>query len=146
VWIVFGARVPESRYMVLQIFLIGLDRVKVSTNRDVCPSVTLGGQNCNFSRYPRENLFNSVPDNDARMLALCKLRLAEKRMTEATYKPTLRPETSLSDLERALSGDFVSIQDMDLSCPLDLTPLNNKFLVLLAQESKTLGYGVGLRK
>jgi hypothetical protein len=48
-------------------------------------------------------------------------------MTEATYKPTLRSETSLSDLERALSGDFVSVQDMALSCRLDLTPLNNKF-------------------
>jgi hypothetical protein len=44
-------------------------------------------------------------------------------MTKATYKPTLRPETSLSDLERALSGDFVSIQDMALRCRLDLTPL-----------------------
>jgi hypothetical protein len=48
-------------------------------------------------------------------------------MTEATYKPTLRPETSLSDLERALLGDFVSVQDMALSCRLDLTPLNNNF-------------------
>jgi len=28
-------------------------------------------------------------------------------MTKATYKPTLRLETSLSDLERALSGDFI---------------------------------------
>jgi hypothetical protein len=48
-------------------------------------------------------------------------------MTEATYKPTLRPETSLSDLERALSGDFVSVQDMALNYRLDLTPLNNIF-------------------
>jgi hypothetical protein len=46
-------------------------------------------------------------------------------MTEATYKPTLRPKTSLLDLERALSGDFVSIQDMALNYGLDLTPLNN---------------------
>jgi hypothetical protein len=67
-------------------------------------------------------------------------------MTEETYKPNLKPETSLLDLERALSGEFVSIQDMALSCRLDLTPLNNRFLVILAQESKTLGYGVGLRK
>jgi hypothetical protein len=112
---------------VLLVFLTGVARVKVSANIDVCPSVTLRGQNYNFSHSPRENLFNSIPDNDARMLALCKLRSAEKRMTEATYKPTLRPETSLSDLERALSGDFVSVQDMALSCRLDLTPLNNNF-------------------
>jgi hypothetical protein len=44
-------------------------------------------------------------------------------MTEATYKPTLRPETSLSNLERALSGDFISVQDMALSYQLDLTLL-----------------------
>jgi hypothetical protein len=44
-------------------------------------------------------------------------------MIEATYKPTLRPETSLSDLERALSRDFVSLQDMALSYRLDLTLL-----------------------
>jgi hypothetical protein len=46
-------------------------------------------------------------------------------MTEATYKPTLRPETSLSDLERALSRDFVSVQDITLNSRLDLIPLNN---------------------
>jgi hypothetical protein len=46
-------------------------------------------------------------------------------MTKATYKPTLRPKTSLSDLERALSGDFISVQDINLNFGLDLTPLNN---------------------
>jgi hypothetical protein len=46
-------------------------------------------------------------------------------MTEETYKLTLRPENSLSELERDLSGDFVSVQDMPLSCRLDLTPLND---------------------
>jgi hypothetical protein len=61
-------------------------------------------------------------------------------MKKATYKPTLRPENSLSDLERALEREFVSIQDMDLSYRLDLTPLNNNFLALLAQESKALEY------
>jgi hypothetical protein len=80
------------------------------------------------------------------MLALYKLHLAKKRMIEATYKQTLRPKNILSDLDRALSGDFVSIWDMTLSCRLYLTHLNNKFLVILVQESKTLGYGVGLRK
>jgi hypothetical protein len=89
---------------------------------------------------------NRVAKGRRAVLTLCKLHLAEKRMTEETYKPTLRPGTSLSDLERALLGDFVSIQDMALGCQLDLTPLNDNFLVLLAQESKTLGYGVGLRK
>jgi hypothetical protein len=48
-------------------------------------------------------------------------------MKEETYKPTLRSETNLSDLERALLGDFVSVEDMDLNCQLDSTPLNNKF-------------------
>jgi hypothetical protein len=37
------------------------------------------------------------------MLALCKFIWLRKQMTEVTYRPTLRPETSLSDLERALS-------------------------------------------
>jgi hypothetical protein len=41
-------------------------------------------------------------------------------MTEVTYKPTLRSETSLSDVERALLGDFVSVQDIALSYRLDL--------------------------
>jgi hypothetical protein len=48
-------------------------------------------------------------------------------MTEATYKPTLRHKTSLSDLKRALSGDFLSVQDITLNSGLDLTPLNNVF-------------------
>jgi hypothetical protein len=39
----------------------------------------------------------------------------------------LRPETSLSNLERALSGDSVSMRDMALKLWLDLTPLNNGF-------------------
>jgi hypothetical protein len=46
-------------------------------------------------------------------------------MTEKTYKPTFMPETSLLDLERDLSVDFISVQDMDLNYWLDLTPLNN---------------------
>jgi hypothetical protein len=60
-----------------------------------------------------------------KMLALCKFHSAEKKMTEATYKPTLRPETSLSDLERDLSRDFISVQDINLNSRLDLTLLNN---------------------
>jgi hypothetical protein len=48
-------------------------------------------------------------------------------MTKATYKLTLRPETSLSDLDRALSRDFVSVQYITLNSRLDLTPLDNMF-------------------
>jgi hypothetical protein len=87
----------------LLVSFTGVTRVKVSANVDVWPTVTLRGQNYIFSRSPRENLFNFIPDNDAKMLALCELVRLRKRMTEVTYKPTLRPETSLSDLERALS-------------------------------------------
>jgi hypothetical protein len=58
------------------------------------------------------------------MLVLCKLRSTEKGMTKTTYKQTLRPKTSLSNLERALSRYIVLVQDMALSW-LDLTPLNN---------------------
>jgi hypothetical protein len=36
-------------------------------------------------------------------------------MTEAIYKKTLRPKTSLSVLEMDLSGDFVSVEDMALN-------------------------------
>jgi hypothetical protein len=63
---------------VLLVSLTGVARVKVSANIDVWPTVTLRGQNYSFSHSPRENLFNSIPDNDARMLALCKLHSAEK--------------------------------------------------------------------
>jgi hypothetical protein len=59
-------------------------------------------------------------------------------MTEATYKPTLRPETSLSDLERDLSGDLVSVQDMALSYRLDLTPLTI-FSGSIGERKKDLG-------
>jgi hypothetical protein len=75
---VFGARFSEWRYYVVLVFFTGVARVKVSANTDVFPTVTLRGQNYSFSHSPRENLFNSIPDNDARMLALCKLRSAEK--------------------------------------------------------------------
>jgi hypothetical protein len=61
------------------------------------------------------------------MLVLCKLCSTEKGMTKTTHKPTLRPETSLSNLERALLGYFGLVQDMALSCRLDLTPFNNNF-------------------
>jgi len=37
------------------------------------------------------------------LLALCKRIWLRKQMTEVTYKPTLRPETSLPNLEMALS-------------------------------------------
>jgi hypothetical protein len=59
-------------------------------------------------------------------------------MIEETYKPTLRPEIILSDLERALSGDVLSVQDMALSYQLDLTPLDNQFLLYWKRE-KDLG-------
>ena len=61
------------------------------------------------------------------MLALYKLHLAEKTNDRGNLQITLRPETSLSDLERALSGQFVSVQDITLVFGLDLTLLNNIF-------------------
>jgi hypothetical protein len=48
-------------------------------------------------------------------------------MTKATYKPTLRPDTSLSDLERALSETLSLYRDMALNCRLALTLLYNYF-------------------
>jgi hypothetical protein len=48
-------------------------------------------------------------------------------MTKETYKPTLRPKTSLLDMERALSGDFVFVQDINLNFGIYLTLLNNIF-------------------
>jgi hypothetical protein len=101
---VFGAMFSKWRYYMALVFFTGVTKENVSENTYVFPTVTLRGQNYSFSHSPRENLFNFIPDNDARMLALCKLCSAKKMNDKATYKPTLRPETSLSDLERALSG------------------------------------------
>jgi hypothetical protein len=100
---VFRATISEWHYSVKLISFTGVARVKVSTNVDVCLTVTLRGQNYIFSRSPRENLFNSIPDSDTKMLVLRKFVWSRKQMTEATYKPDLRPETILFDLERALS-------------------------------------------
>jgi hypothetical protein len=57
----------------LLVFFTGVARVKVSSNVDVWPIVTLTGQNYIFSRSPRENLFNYVPENGTKMLALYEL-------------------------------------------------------------------------
>jgi hypothetical protein len=74
----FGARFIEWRYYVALVSFTRFTRVKVSANTYVFPTVTLKGQNYSFSHSPRETLFNFVPNNDARMLALYKLCSIEK--------------------------------------------------------------------
>jgi hypothetical protein len=72
---------------------------------DLCPPSEIKSEALGRSS-PREN-FSFIPDNGARMLALCKFVRLIKQMTEVTYKPTLELGTSLLSSERALSCHLV---------------------------------------
>jgi hypothetical protein len=111
---VFGARFSKWRYYVELVFFTGVARVKVLANVDFFPIVTLRGQNYSFSCFPKENLFNYVLDNGARMLALCKLRSDEKTNDrgnlqtnfEAQNKPFRPGEGSLWRLRLCTGYNF----------------------------------------
>jgi hypothetical protein len=62
-----------------------------------------------------------------------------RKNDKVTYKPTLRPKTSLSNLERALSETSSGNRTMALNMSARFNTFNTIFLVLLAKEREDLG-------